>query len=122
MIYMETQNFFVEVKDLVEEYVDDRILLFKLQATEKAAKASSNAFLLIAAGSLCFILLMIVSFIAGYYLSQKTGSFIIGFGILAGIYFLLIILLIFVHKKYTGKIIADKVVQFSFENKEDQQS
>lgn len=118
---MEKQTFFVDVKDLVEEYVEDKLLLFKLQATEKAAKVSSAAFLLIAVGSLCLILLMIISFIGGYYLSIVTHSFIAGFGILAGIYVLLIILLVIIHRKYTSKMIADKVVEFAFGNKENQQ-
>ncbi len=115
---MEKQSFFVEVKDMVEEYVEDRLLLVRLQLTEKAAKLSSVAFLLIGICMLCIILLMIISFIAGYCLSKATGSYPIGFGILAIIYVLLIFLLIIIHKKYTGKIISDRVVKFSMENNE----
>jgi hypothetical protein len=49
---MEKENFFVEMKDMVEEYAEDRILLLKLQATEKAARVSSSLFLGIVVGAL----------------------------------------------------------------------
>ncbi|HEX8356959.1 MAG TPA: phage holin family protein [Segetibacter sp.] len=115
---MEKESFFVEVKDLIQEYVDDRLMLLKLQTTEKAAKASSVLFITIAVAFLGLILLMILSFIAGYFLSLLVGSLLGGFGILAGVYVLLILLLLYLHKKFLSKKISDTVVKFSFENKE----
>ncbi|HEX8277890.1 MAG TPA: phage holin family protein [Segetibacter sp.] len=114
----EKEGFFVEVKDLVQEYVDDRLMLFRLQATEKAARASSVVFITVAVAFLSFILLMIVTFIAGYYLSVAVNSFPLGFAILALVYVLLIVLLIYLHKKFIGKKISDTVVKFSFDNRE----
>lgn len=115
---MERDSFFVQVKDQIEEYVDDRLLLFKLQATEKAAKASSTLFLAVMITFISLVLFMIISFIAGYYLSQAVDSYPGGFGILAGIYILLIVLLVVLHKRFTGRIISDKVVKFSFDTKD----
>ena len=118
---MDKQSFFVDVKDLVEEYVDDRMLLFRLQLTEKAAKGSSIAFILIIVGIFSLLILMIFSFLAGYYLSKAVGSYAGGFGILAAIYLLLIVVLLYIHKKHTSKIVIDKVIKFSFENEENRQ-
>ena len=115
---MEKDGFFVQVKEMVEDYVDDRVLLLKLQATEKAAKASSTLFLGAVIAFISLILFMIISFIAGYYLSQAVDSYPGGFAILAGIYIALIFILIYVHKKVTGKLIIDSIIKFSFENKE----
>jgi hypothetical protein len=115
---MEKDGFFVQVKDMVEEYVDDRLLLLKLQTTEKAAKASSTLFLGLVITFISLILFMIISFIAGYYLSQAVNSYPGGFAILAGIYVLLIFLLVYLHKKYTGKMIIDSIIKFSFDTKE----
>jgi vacuolar-type H+-ATPase subunit I/STV1 len=115
---MEKEGFFVEVKDLVQEYVDDRLMLFKLQATEKAAKVSAVLFISIAVGFLSLILFMILTFIAGYYLSIAVDSFPGGFGILAGVYILIILLLVYLHKKFLSKKISDTVVKFSFDTKE----
>ena len=115
---MEKDGFFVQVKEMVEDYVDDRVLLLKLQATEKAAKASSMLFIGVVITFMSLILFMIISFIAGYYLSQAVNSYPGGFAILAAIYIVLIFILLYVHKKYTGKMIIDSVIKFSFDTKE----
>lgn len=115
---MEKENFFVEMKDMIEEYAEDRIMLMKLQATEKVARISSSLFLGIMVGALSMVVFLIISFIAGYYLSMAVHSYPGGFAILGGIYILLILLVVYLHKKYMGKIVADKVVKFSFDNHE----
>ncbi len=115
---MEKEGFFVETKEMVEEYVEDRLLLLKLQTTEKAAQASSFIFIALAVSFISLILMMIISFIIGYYLSQAVGSYPAGFGILAGIYILLIFLLLYLNKKFIAKKIADTVVKFSFDAKD----
>lgn len=115
---MEKEGFFADVKDMAEEYVEDRLLLLKLQATEKAAKATSFIFIAAAVGFISLVLFMIISFIAGYYLSQAVNSYPAGFAILAGIYLLLIFLLLYFNKKFIAKKISDIVVKFSFDTKE----
>ena len=115
---MEKNGFFVEVKEMIEEYVDDRILLVRLQATEKAAKITSTLFIGIVIIFFGLLLFMILSFIAGYYLSMAVNSYPGGFAILAVIYVLLIIILLLIHKKYTGKLITDSFIKFSFDKKE----
>lgn len=115
---MEKDGFFVQVKEMVEDYVDDRVLLLKLQATEKAAKVSSTLFIAAVVTFISLILFMIISFIAGYYLSQVVDSYPGGFAILAGVYIILIFVLVYLHKKVTGKKIMDSVIKFSFDNKE----
>ena len=115
---MEKDGFFVQIKEMVEDYVDDRVLLLKLQATEKAAKATSTLFIGALVGFFCLILFMIISFIAGYYLSKVVDSYPGGFAILAGIYVLLISFLLYLHKRVTGKMIINSIIKFSFDSKE----
>lgn len=115
---MEKEGFFVETKEMIEEYVEDRLLMLRLQTTEKAAKASSFIFIALAVSFICLIVIMIISFIIGYSLSQAVGSYQAGFGILAAIYILLIFLLLYLNKKFIAKKIADTVIKFSFGNKE----
>lgn len=115
---MQQEGFFVETKEMVEQYVEDRLLLLKLQTTEKAAKASSFVFIALAVSFISLILIMIISFIIGFYLSQALGSYPAGFGILAAFYILLIFLLLYLNKRFIAKKIADTIVKFSFENKE----
>ena len=115
---MEKEGFFAETKEMVEEYVEDRLLLLKLQTTEKAAKVTSFVFIALAVSFISLILFMILSFIAGYYLSKAVNSYPGGFAILAGIYIILILILLYVNKKFISKKIADTVVKFSFDSKE----
>lgn len=115
---MEKEGFFLQVKEQLEAYVEDRLLLVKLQFTEKAAKISAVLFITIIISFLGLILFMILSFIAGFYLSQLLGSYPVGFGIVAAVYLFIILLLIFIHKKFTGKMISDSFVKFSFGSKE----
>ncbi len=111
---MEKEGFFVETKEMIEEYVDDRILLLRLQLTEKAAKLSSAIFIAVTVGFLLLILFMIISFLAGFYLSRAVGSYWGGFGILAGFYIAVIFILLYMHKSFLSKYIIDKVVKNSF--------
>lgn len=113
---MEKDGFFVEIKDMLEEYAEDRLLLLKLQAAEKAAIISSSLFIAIVVGFFSMLIFMIISFIAGYYLSLMVHSYPGGFAILGGFYLLLIFLIIYIHKKYTSRIVTDKVIKFSFVN------
>ena len=113
------QTFFEETRNLVEGYVEDRILLFKLQTGEKAAKLVSSFYIMFFIGLLLFIILLILTVIAGYFLAFLTNNFIIGFGIVAVIYVILIFIVYSMHKKFLGKRVMDSVIKLLFENKEE---
>jgi ABC-type multidrug transport system fused ATPase/permease subunit len=113
----EKLTYFEEIQQLGSKYVEDRLLLVKLQAAEKAAKLSSSLVKAIVAGVLVFFILLILSFLAGYGLSIITGSLLYGFGILAGIYAILLIVFLYAYKKSLNKYIADKVVETFFDKR-----
>ena len=113
------QTFFEETRNLVEGYVEDRILLFKLQTGEKAAKLVSSFYIMFFIGLLLFIILLILTVIAGYFLAFLTNNFIIGFGIVAVIYVILIFIVYSMHKKFLGKRVMDSVIKLLFENKDE---
>ncbi len=115
----ERKNFFEETRDLATKYVDDRLLLLKLQAAEKAATFSSGIFKAIVVGIISLFILAIASFLFGYYLSMWMGSFFYGFGSLILLYILILIILLYAHKKYLHKFITDKMVEMFFKNPEE---
>ena len=115
----EKKTFFEETKELAANYVEDKLLLIKLQAADQASRISSSIVKILLVATMLFFIMMIVTFLAGYYLSQWTGSFIAGFGILIALYILILMLLLYTHKKYMNKYIIDKVIQMFFNNKED---
>lgn len=97
--------------------MEDRLLLVRLQVTEKAAEVSSMLFLWLGLMFMALLVFMIFSFVAGYYLSQAVGSYPGGFAILGAFYLLVMLLLVYLHKNYLSKKIADGVVKFSMKNK-----
>ena len=115
----ERKNFFEETRELATKYVDDRILLIKLQAAEKAATFSSILVKCIVIGVVFFFILSIISFLIGYYLSMWMGSFLYGFGVLVVIYILVLLGVLYAHKKYLHKKITDKMIELFFRNTED---
>ena len=112
----ERKNFFEETRELAAKYVDDRVLLIKLQAAEKAATFSSLLFKALVVGIIVFFIITIISFLTGYYLSIWLGSFFYGYGILLLIYLLVLFIVLYAHKKYLHKIITDKMIEFFFKN------
>lgn len=114
----ERKNFFEETRELATKYVDDRVLLIKLQAAEKAATFSSLLFKGLFVATISFFIISILSFLAGYYLSVWMGSFFYGFGVLVIIYVILLVALLYAHKKYLHKTITDKMIELFFKNPE----
>jgi uncharacterized membrane protein YqjE len=115
----EKQSFFEETQDLVEDYVKNRLQLFKLQTAEKSAKLVSLVFAGVVIGLLSFFILLFVSIMAGYYFSEKTGSQFYGFGIVAAFYILLLIVVIYLRKKFLDKYISDTVIKIFFDSNDD---
>ena len=106
--------FFTSAQDQLESYVQDRLLLIKIQATEKSAKLIGvlTAVLLIAL--LSFFVLFFVSIMAGYFFAAKLGSLYAGFGIVTSIYAILLGILI-ARKKYLEKFVGNTVVKVLFD-------
>ena len=115
----EKQTFFEETRLLVEDYVEDRILLFKLQAAEKTATLMSRLYIMVAIGLLLFIVLLILTVIAGYFLAFLTDNFIVGFGIVAILYVIAIFILYSMHKRFLGKRVMDAVIKLIFDKKDE---
>lgn len=106
-------SFFSELKEAVEANVEARLTLLQLDATEKAARLLSALMVGLLAGGLFFLVLIFVSFMAGYMFAQFTGSLFIGFSIVAGFYALLFLLLLLLRKKITA-FLADALVEIIF--------
>ena len=107
------KDFFKESKAQIEQYVQDRIWLLKLQLSEKTARLVAVLFTLLMIGLLAFFVLLFLSIMAGYYFSAVTGSFFTGFGIVAAFYVLLLIILILC-REWIQKKIMDKMIAIFF--------
>lgn len=112
-------GYFEKLESQLQEYIDNRIWLIKLEATEKAARLSSLALLMLVLAGLAFFVLFFISLMAGYFFAERTGSLFYGFSIVAGIYLLLFILLLVFRKKYIGPFLVNQLIRLFLEKKND---
>ncbi|RFN32791.1 phage holin family protein, partial [Salmonella enterica] len=74
-------DFFVNAKDELKQYLQDRLLLVKMQATEKGSRLISTLVVGMLGALLFFFILLFLSLVAGFVLSSLFNNFYIGFGI-----------------------------------------
>jgi len=109
------KNFFEESKDAIKRYLQDRLLLLKLQLTEKIAKLISVMFACLMIAVLIFFIILFLSIMAGFYFASLTGSNFWGFGIVAAFYLILLIIIIILRKKVLQKSIINMIIAVMFE-------
>lgn len=112
------ENFFVESKKLLEQYVNDRILLFKLEMSKKAATTAAGLVNGLALGLFALFALVFISVTLGFVFSELTGSFILGFGIVSAIYVLLVVGII-VGKKWLTRKVSNAVISSIYSKKKE---
>jgi Putative Actinobacterial Holin-X, holin superfamily III len=122
MMNMEEQkeSFFSAAQQDVASYVNARLLLMKLQAAEKSSKVIALLTSVLIIGLLGFFVLLFVSIMLGYFFAEKTGSLFYGFGIVTGIYILLLVVLLALRKNKLEKFVANSMVKVLFDNSNDE--
>ena len=116
---MQEENFFDDSKKVLEKYIEDRILLLKLQSVEKISVLVSLMFTGLLVALLGFFVLFFISIMAGYYFASSTGSLFAGFGIVAAIYVILLVLVAVLGKKYLNVFITNLVIKIFFDQNAD---
>ena len=117
----EQKSFFAESKEAVEQYLEDRILLIKLQTTEKISKLIAAMFTSLLIAILGFFILLFLSIMAGYYFASLTGSNFLGFGIVAAFYLILLGVIIAIRKNVIQKNIINMVIEVMFEKTKEEE-
>jgi len=114
-------NFFTDTINLLKQHISDRITLIKLQSIEKVSTLAAS----IAAGVTLAVLglsfLIFFSITLGFLFASWLDSNTAGFGIVAGIYLLLIIIIVVFGKKIFGNLITKKIIQNAFKKKDGKQ-
>ncbi len=111
----EDPSFFSESHKQIEQYIRDRILLIKLQAAEKVARLSGLLLTGMVLALLSFFILLFISIMGGYFFASITGSLYWGFGIVAALYLLLLVLVVRFRKVLIQNWVADTIVKIFFE-------
>jgi len=111
-------SFFSEIKQLVIEYFEAKIQLYKIGAYEKIAKVTAVLFSSIIIALLVFFLLFFLSISGGFYFGALLNSNALGFLLIFGIYLILLVFIVVFKKKLLEKYIIDKVIEQLFEKDE----
>ena len=107
----EEQDFFKDTKQKLQQYIQQRILLLRLEATEKVSRIASTiitSVLIIVVG---LFLLVFASITAGLWLASITGSYIAGFGIVALFYLVVFLFIIIFLKKMLQNLFINKLIR-----------
>jgi hypothetical protein len=106
----------------IEEYISSRILLLKIEGTEKVSQALAVLFrriiLLMLAGSF----LLFISVAIALWIGDMAESNVIGFLSLGGIYLIIFIITFIFRKSLLEKNIKNEVVRVAFEEPEKQEN
>ena len=109
------KDFFEDTYGVFTEYVDDRILLLKIQAAEKSGKVVALTIKMAVLALFVFFIMLFLSMMGGYYFAELTGSMFYGFCIIAGIYVVLLLVFLVLYKNVLSKRLVDLVIKIFFE-------
>ncbi len=113
----ESNQFFSETKKEIENYLENRALLIKMQVTSTSSRLVAKLVVAMALGLLGFCLLFFLSIMGGYFFADLTGSLYIGYGIVVVIY-LLFFLLVYWNRKKIGNAVSNSIIQILFNKDE----
>lgn len=97
-------NFFNEAKQELEDYIQNRILLAKMQVADKVSDKMAAGALMTILGVLFFFALVFGGIMAAYYLTDLTGSLVKGFGYVAAFFLGLVVLVLIFRKAIAGGV------------------
>lgn len=112
-------DFFVESKQKIKDYVQDRLLLLKLEMVEKTSKLVAIMFIGLLVTVLSLFIILFLSFMAGYYFAALTDSLYLGFGIVCCFYVLLLLFIGFAGKRILHSFITNTVIETIFDQTAD---
>jgi len=98
----------------IQEYIEVRLDLLKLQAAEKISKIISNTAVAIILILLLSLILFFLSFAAGYFMASVLNSNVRGFLCVAGFYLLLMLIILIFRKKIIDRPVIKSVIKIFF--------
>jgi len=113
------EHFFEDFKDLIIEYLQNKLQLARISAYEKIAKIIAVIFSGIVLVILFFFTIVFMSLLAGFYFSEYYGSNFYGFGIVAAAYFISFLILLLFRKQVLEKFIINAVINILFKEKDE---
>ncbi len=88
------KGFYAENKALLKEYIDLRLNLIKLQGIKVASKSLGLLIVIFLVGFLALFTLLFLGMSFAWWLTNLTGSAVLGFGAAGGLFFMLLLVVI----------------------------
>lgn len=104
-------NYFNQTGKVAKEYVETRLDLIKLQAAGKLSKALALFFSLILAFLLFFFVVVFLGMVLGFWIAEMTHSFTAGFSCAAGLFILLLAILLIFRKPLIQQPLSNLLVR-----------
>lgn len=107
-------EFVKEIESVAKEtqsFAENQLEYIRLDLIDKSAKGLSNMTGWLILGGIAMITLLMVSVVAGIALSHWMGSYVTGFSVLSGFYFLILALGIIFRKKILTTPLRDKIIK-----------
>ena len=109
----DTNTFFTDAKQELEDYIQNRILLAKMQVADKVSDKLAAGALMGILGTLFVFALIFGGIMAAYYLTDLTGSLVKGFGYVAA-FFLGLALVVLIFRKAIASSVRNSIIKNIF--------
>jgi uncharacterized membrane protein len=103
-----------DIKKDVLEYIEVKVDLIRIHTAENLSRIFSNVAIIAVAGYLLFLIVIFLSFAAGFFIGSKLNSNELGFLCVAGFYLLLLILFLAYRKHIVERPVIKAVVRLLF--------
>lgn len=109
----ESDDFFGNAKKELEAYIENRILLAKMQVTQKLSHKMASVVVITLLSTIFAFALVFGGIMAAYYLTDLTGSLVKGFGYVAA-FFLGLLLIVVLFRKKLATVVVDALIKNLF--------
>ncbi len=109
----ESEDFFGNAKKELEAYIENRILLAKMQVTQKLSHKMASVVVITLLSTIFAFALVFGGIMAAYYLTDLTGSLVKGFGYVAAFFLGLLFTIVFFRKKLAA-VVVDALIKNLF--------
>ena len=115
----EGKSLLEQLRDAGMEYLQAKVQLTKVQAYEKIARISGVFFSLLIISLLACFTVLFVGLMFGFLLSGLFNSTAIGFSIVAGVFIIMLVVLVIKREAILEQPISEKIVKELFEDEND---
>jgi hypothetical protein len=104
------EEFTDDAKQQIQDYINLKIELIRIDVQMATARTVSYLFSGILIAFFLFMVVLFISLVGGFYLSEKLHNYTYGFGIVGACYVIVFIVLLILRKSVVERKIADTVV------------